>query len=166
MKHKTCILSLTLITLGMSLTTLEAQNTPFYSVKDYGAVADGQTKDTEAIAKAIDAASQAGGGTIYFQSGTYLTGPIHLKSNITLYVDAGATVKFSTDYADYVPMVKSRWEGLECMNFSPPDLRLPSREHHHHRSRHHRWSRPCLVVYGPIRSQQNRSLVQGLRSSE
>lgn len=95
------------------------QGNPFRNVRDFGAVADGRTKDTAAIAKAIEDAAQAGGGTIYFPAGQYLTGPIHLKSNITLHLDAGAVLKFSEDFDDYLPMVKSRWEGLECVNFSP-----------------------------------------------
>ncbi|MCL5282739.1 MAG: glycoside hydrolase family 28 protein [Planctomycetes bacterium] len=92
----------------------------FYNVKDYGATGDGTTKDTEAIRKAISTAAGAGGGTIYFPAGQYLTGSIHLQSNITLHLDAGAVLKFSQDFDDYLPMVKSRWEGTECVNFSPP----------------------------------------------
>ena len=97
-----------------------AQAVPFHSVKDYGAVGDGTTKDTEAIRKAISTAASAGGGTVYFPAGQYLTGSIHLQSNITLHLDAGAVLKFSQDFNDYLPMVKSRWEGTECTNFSPP----------------------------------------------
>ena len=90
-----------------------------YDVRSYGAVADGKTKATAAVKKAIDAAVAAGGGTIVFSGGTYLTGPIHLKSNITLFVDAGTVLKFSSDFDDYLPMVRSRWEGTEVVNFSP-----------------------------------------------
>ena len=97
-----------------------AQAVPFHSVKDYGAVGDGTTKDTAAIRKAISAAAGAGGGTVYFPAGQYLTGSIHLQSNITLNLDAGAVLKFSQNFNDYLPMVKSRWEGTECTNFSPP----------------------------------------------
>ena len=90
-----------------------------YDVRSYGAVADGKTKATAAVKKAIDAAAAAGGGTVVFSGGTYLTGPIHLKSNITLFVDAGTVLKFSSDFDDYLPMVRSRWEGTEVVNFSP-----------------------------------------------
>jgi len=84
----------------------------------YGAKADGLTTDTKAIQDSIEAAVKNGGGTVYFPPGPYLTGPIHLKSNITL--DFGnASVKFSDDFDDYLPMVKSRWEGTELINFSP-----------------------------------------------
>jgi polygalacturonase len=97
-----------------------APTIPFHNVKDYGAAGDGTTKDTEAIRKAISTAASAGGGTVYFPAGRYLTGSIHLQSNITLHLDAGAVLKFSQDFDDYLPMVKSRWEGIECTNFSPP----------------------------------------------
>jgi hypothetical protein len=93
---------------------------PFYNVKDYGAAGDGTTKDTDAIRKAISTAAAAGGGTVYFPTGQFLTGSIHLQTNITLCLDAGAVLKFSQDFDDYLPMVKSRWEGTECVNFSPP----------------------------------------------
>jgi hypothetical protein len=91
----------------------------FHDVRDYGAVANDQGKDTDAIRKAIEAATAAGGGTIYFPAGQFLSGPIRLKSNITLHLDAGAVLQFSQDFNDYLPMVKSRWEGTEVTNFSP-----------------------------------------------
>jgi polygalacturonase len=67
-----------------------AQN--FYNVKSYGARGDGKTLDTNAINKAIETASENGGGTVFFPAGTYLSFSIHLKSNITLYLDNGATI--------------------------------------------------------------------------
>ena len=90
-----------------------------YDVRMFGGVGDGETKCTEPIQQAIAAASAKGGGTIYFPAGTFLTGPIHLRSHITLYLDAGSVLKFSTDFDDYLPMVTSRWEGIEVTNFSP-----------------------------------------------
>ncbi|MBV9122220.1 MAG: glycoside hydrolase family 28 protein, partial [Planctomycetes bacterium] len=90
-----------------------------YNVRAFGATADGRTKCTDALARTIGLAAAHGGGTIYFPAGVYLTGPIHLQSHITLYLDAGAVVKFSTDFDDYLPMVASRWEGTEVINFSP-----------------------------------------------
>ena len=90
-----------------------------YDVRGYGAVPDGKTKATEAVRKAIAAASAAGGGTIVFSGGTYLTGPIHLKSNITLFIDNGTVLQFTSNFDDYLPMVRSRWEGTEVVNFSP-----------------------------------------------
>jgi polygalacturonase len=64
----------------------------FYNVKDYGAKADGKTLDVKAINAAIDAAAKQGGGTVYFPAGDYVTGSIHLKNYITLYIDNGATI--------------------------------------------------------------------------
>ncbi len=63
-----------------------------YNVKQYGAVGDGKTLDTDAINKTIDAAAQTGGGTVHFPAGTYLSYSIHLKSNIALYLDQGSTL--------------------------------------------------------------------------
>ena len=60
---------------------------------DYGAKNNGSKIATEAIKKAIAAASAKGGGTVYFPAGKYLTGPIHLKSNITIFIDAGALIE-------------------------------------------------------------------------
>jgi len=62
----------------------------FYNVRQFGAKGDSVNFDTDAINKAIIAASEAGGGTIYFPAGEYLSFSIHLKSNITLFLDNGA----------------------------------------------------------------------------
>lgn len=96
-----------------------ANSQKYYNVLDYGASNLGDKKVTEIIKQAIDDAYQAGGGTVFFPAGIYLTGPIKLKSNITIFLDAGATLKFSDDFNDYLPMVKSRWEGIDVINFSP-----------------------------------------------
>lgn len=63
-----------------------------FSVKDYGATGDGKTLDTDAINKTIDAAVAKGGGLVVFPAGKYLSFSIHLKSNVTLRLDAGATL--------------------------------------------------------------------------
>lgn len=91
----------------------------FYDVTKYGAKKDSSAKATAAIKKAIDAAVKAGGGTVYFPAGKYLTGPIHLKSNITILIDAGAELHFSDNFDDYLPMVQSRYEGVDVFSFSP-----------------------------------------------
>lgn len=70
-----------------------------FNIKDYGAVGDGQTVNTQAIAKAIDACSAAGGGTVLVPPGLWLTGPIELKSNINFHTDRGALVVFSPDHS-------------------------------------------------------------------
>lgn len=65
---------------------------PFYNVKKYGAKGNAKNLDIKAIDKAIDAAAAAGGGTVYFPAGNYLSVTIHLKSNIALYLEQGATI--------------------------------------------------------------------------
>src|ERR1700710_2287186 len=69
---------------------------PVYNVKQYGAIGDGQNLDTKAIDKAIDAANTAGGGTVYFPAGNYLSVTIHLKSNVALFIDQGAVIIAAT----------------------------------------------------------------------
>src|SRR5256714_3541209 len=73
-------------------TQRSSKATAVYDVRAFGAKGDGQTLDTPAINKAIDAATAAGGGTVDFRAGTYLSVSIHLKSNITLRLDQGATM--------------------------------------------------------------------------
>ncbi|HUK83996.1 MAG TPA: glycoside hydrolase family 28 protein [Verrucomicrobiae bacterium] len=90
-----------------------------FVITDYGAVAGGTNDCTEAIRKAIDACSKSGGGRVVVPTGEFLTSAIHLKSNINLHLADGATLKFSTDPAKYLPTVFTRWEGVECMNYSP-----------------------------------------------
>jgi polygalacturonase len=85
----------------------------------FGAKPDGRTDCTAAFRNAINQCSKAGGGKVVVPAGTYLTGAIHLKSNINLEVSEGATIKFSTNPKDYLPVVFSRWEGTELFNYSP-----------------------------------------------
>lgn len=63
-----------------------------FNVRDFGAVGDGKNLDSPAINQAIATAAQAGGGTVLVPAGTYLSGSIHLRSNIHLLVDAGAVI--------------------------------------------------------------------------
>jgi len=63
-----------------------------YDVRAFGAKGDGRTLDTIAINKAIDAAAASGGGIVRFRAGSYLSFTIRLKSNISLYLDHGATI--------------------------------------------------------------------------
>jgi len=93
------------------------QKSPVFNIVDYGAAGDGQTKNTQAIAKAIEACAKAGGGTVWVPAGKFLTGSIELKSNITLHIDAGAHIMFSQDISDY-PTVQSRWYGIEQHGFA------------------------------------------------
>ena len=89
-----------------------------FSAARYGATADGRTDCSAAIARAIEACSQAGGGRVVLPAGVCLAGPIHLKSNVNLFLPAGTTIRFTTDPARYLPVARTRWEGTELMNYS------------------------------------------------
>ncbi|HTP80050.1 MAG TPA: glycoside hydrolase family 28 protein [Bacteroidota bacterium] len=89
-----------------------------FDITKFGAVGDGVRNCADAFAKAIASCSEAGGGRVLVPEGIYLTGPIKLASNVLLYVSKGATVRFSVNPHDYMPLVETRWEGVECMNFS------------------------------------------------
>lgn len=88
------------------------------SITDFGAVPGGQVKNTRAIADAIDHLSALGGGRVDFPSGQWLTGPIHLKSNIELHTEPDTEVIFSIDREDYLPAVFTLFEGVRCYTYS------------------------------------------------
>ena len=71
------------------------------NVREFGAKADGRTADRDSINKAIEAAAAAHGGTVYFPAGTYVTGSIHLRSNVSLQFESGAVILASEDPAAY-----------------------------------------------------------------
>jgi polygalacturonase len=89
---------------------------PIFNVLDYGARNDGSAPATEAIRSAIQAAHTAGGGTVYFPGGNYVTGPIALVSNLVLHIDAGATLRFP---AARLPYTWGRIQGIECLTAVP-----------------------------------------------
>ncbi len=90
-----------------------------FLITDFGAVDDGETNCSKFINAAIDSCSASGGGTVLVPSGTFLTSFIHLKSNVNLHLDKGAELRFSTNPDDYLPVVLTRWEGIDCYNYSP-----------------------------------------------
>lgn len=90
-----------------------------FSIEEYGAEAGGEVLSTDAIAAAIKACNEAGGGRVVVPKGVYLTGAVHLLSNVNLHLEEGATLRFSRNPKDYLPLVRSRWEGMELMNYSP-----------------------------------------------
>jgi polygalacturonase len=92
----------------------------WFPVTDFGAVGDGTTLNTTAFAEAIRACHDRGGGHVVVPAGgTFLTGAIHLLSSVDLHVESNATILFSQNPADYLPVVFTRWQGIELMNYSP-----------------------------------------------
>lgn len=110
MNHRS-IVSLTVLLVVASLPSAAK----VCNVRTYGAKADGTTKDTKAIQAAIDDCASAGGGTVKLTGGTYLSGPIVLKSNITLDLDKGATLLGSPDHADYPAKTEFRAPGTQSL---------------------------------------------------
>ena len=90
-----------------------------YLITSFGAKPDGNTDCTNAFRDAIEKCSKKGGGKVIVPEGIFLTGAIHLKSRVNLYISKGAVVKFSTNPSKYLPLVLTRFEGVECMNYSP-----------------------------------------------
>ena len=88
---KSIFLPLSICLFFVTCTAFYTVAAPF-NIKDFGAVGDGKTVDTKAINNTIDAATKAGGGTVYFPAGTYLSFSVHLASNINLYFDAGCVL--------------------------------------------------------------------------
>jgi hypothetical protein len=109
-----------------------------FNVLNYGAVGDGKALDTAAINQAMEACGKAGGGQVLLPPGRYLSGTIHLRSHVTLYLAAGATLVGTTNLAEYqhptVPsfMPEARWgkwhrglllgEGLENVTIAGPGV--------------------------------------------
>jgi polygalacturonase len=90
-----------------------------FPLMQYGAVGDGKTDCTAAFAKAIAACNGAGGGHVVVPAGKFLTGPIHLKSNVDLHLTKDAEILFTQETKKYLPQVLTRFEGIELMNYSP-----------------------------------------------
>lgn len=90
-----------------------------FDITKYGATKDNEADSGSAIAKAIDACNKAGGGRVVVPAGIFYTGAVHLKSNVNLYISAGATLRFIADPKKYLPVVFTRFEGTELMNYSP-----------------------------------------------
>jgi len=117
--------ALVLCFLGSLSTSLSARpnmKASVFNVKEFGAKGDGTTLDTRKINETINAASVAGGGTVYFPAGNYLTGSICLKSNITLYIDKGAMViaasrSDSAEYSAPEPAINDKYQDFGHIHF-------------------------------------------------
>jgi polygalacturonase len=89
-----------------------AETPAVFNVVDYGAKRDGSASSTAAFRAAVEACAKAGGGTVFVPAGKYVSGAIEMVSNMTLYVDAGAVIRFVANREEY-PLVPSRFEGTE-----------------------------------------------------
>ncbi len=94
---------------GWALAAAAAAPTPgassrtLFNIRDFGARGDKTTNETPSVQAAIDACHAAGGGVVYAPPGDYLSGSLFLKSRVTLYLEAGATLYASTKQQDYAP---------------------------------------------------------------
>jgi polygalacturonase len=110
MRCRAVVVALAILWCGVSVAAGPEAAGRVFDIRRYGAVPDGKTLCTGAIQKAIDAASDSGGGTVYLPPGRWLTGTIVLRSHVTLELDAGCTLLGSTDPAHYphhVPKLRS-----------------------------------------------------------
>jgi len=89
-----------------------------FLVTEFGGDPSNENDSSAAFAAAVEACHDAGGGRVVVPPGTYRSGPIHLQSNVNLHVENGATIRFSREPNDYLPAVETRWEGVECWNYS------------------------------------------------
>jgi polygalacturonase len=100
----------------VALTTSLWSAPPFFNIVDYGAHQDASAPSTDAFRAAIRAAKAAGGGTVFVPAGHYVSGPIELVSNLTLYFDAGAIVRFP---AQKLPFTQGRQQSIEALTPVP-----------------------------------------------
>ena len=89
------------------------------NLKDFGAVGDGVTLNTDAFEKAVADLNKKGGGRLVVPAGVWFTGPIVLQSNIDLHLEMGAVIQFSGDEALY-PVIKTSFEGLDTRRCQSP----------------------------------------------
>jgi len=102
-----------------AMATVHAQQPGRYDVSRFGAVGDGKAIETDAINKAIDAAVAAGGGTVVFHRGIYLSGSIHLKSHVALFLDHGAILEAGPiDKAPCDAPEPNQWERFQDFGHS------------------------------------------------
>jgi exo-poly-alpha-galacturonosidase len=99
-----------------SLKFKTASKGKIYNILDYGAKDDSSFKNTTAIQKTINACTK--GGTVYIPKGTFISGALYLKSNMTLYIEKGGTLKGIAEVENYLPMYLNRFEGWELKTYA------------------------------------------------
>lgn len=99
-----CVSALSLMQVAAAQTSA---NNKIYNITSYGAVADGKTDNTQAIQKAMNTASESGGGMVLVPKGNFVTGVLHLRSNVNLHFEKGAALLATTKRIDYGPQKAS-----------------------------------------------------------
>ena len=117
MRHRGILFSLSIALLAIAQPAWSAE--PIWKITDFGAIGDGKTLNTVAFQQAIAACTTAGGGKVAVPAGTFLTGPIELKSNVDLDLDAAAIILFSRNFDDY-PLARVNWEGRDTVACRSP----------------------------------------------
>ena len=90
-----------------------------FNIRQFGAVSDGKTLNTEFIQNAINACNKNGGGVVEVPNGFWMTGPLELKSNVNLFINRGAILQFTADYSAY-KLIESNWEGQPAARNQSP----------------------------------------------
>jgi polygalacturonase len=102
----------------LGLTAALCLNAAVVDISTFGAKGDGKAQNREAINKAIEAVAAAGGGTVEFPAGTWVTGSIHLRSNVTLHLERGAVIEASSDASAYDPPEPNEWDKFQDFGHS------------------------------------------------
>ena len=131
----------------------DAATVDVFNVRNFGAVGDGRISTARPLTRRSPPPPHAGGGTVLVPAGTYLSGSIHLQSNIHLLIDAGATILGAPQnlnaYDETEPFPGNRLSGRRPLLFSQqPDLGRKSHECFHHRPWHDQWRRPGARIDG------------------
>jgi len=104
----------TLITFcALAFAAAQGTGAAVFDITAFGAKGDGKTENREAINKAIEAAAAAGGGTVEFPAGTWLTGSVRLRSNVTLRLERGALIEASSDVSRYDAAEPNQWDKFQ-----------------------------------------------------
>lgn len=118
MKHFLLLVCLFLIVIAHRVWAADVPPNRVWFVTDFGAVGDGETLNTKVLQSVIDTCSNAGGGTVRFTPGTFLSGTLFLKDNVTLNLDAGAVLLGSKNKDDYIPIPRTNIREQPAFHFT------------------------------------------------
>ena len=104
-----------LISLALLLIMFQI-NAQTFDIKNFGAIGDGKTLNTEAVQKAVDTCNQDGGGTVVIPTGIFIIGTVYLKSNVHLLLEPGSILRGSPNLSDYAPFNAVHYGMLYAQN--------------------------------------------------